>query len=397
MLVGNSCLRLSHSLTRMLIALVGLVWVTSGTCSAQADSGAGSAIGAGPIIVHSKFGGQIFGFDIDQNGTEGVLAEAKTLNNGNIDAAVETFDQKTGKILNVLIRTQTMDDFLTLGVVGTSVGLIEHEHVISFLNVQRTFNVINPLGTNKFTAKWTPPIGAKHLITEVTRNQGGATNAIFAEDNSGNFVPWVFTTNAANNTFSKVIHITDSDNFGSTTPPMAYNAQANQAILGGGNGCFGCIPQFGVADFTNGTFTEFRGSGFGFVNGIAIDAADNLMVTTTEDDASVEYYDLVTQNALAVFELPNTGGNQFFSGADVEFDPIHKLFLVAQPNTSSAASGSSIYVYDTNFNLVETLNGLSFSNAFNIIPAHIAIRPNTRTGFVDGPSANVSELQSFRY
>ena len=34
---------------------------------------------AGPtgVIVKSKFGGQIFGFDIDQNGTEGVLSESK--------------------------------------------------------------------------------------------------------------------------------------------------------------------------------------------------------------------------------------------------------------------------------------------------------------------------------
>jgi hypothetical protein len=364
------------------------------SCFAQSAAGVGPA---GPVIVHSKFGGQIFGFDIDQNGSEGLLTEAQTLSNGNVDAAVETFDQKTGKILRVLIRTQTQDDFLTLGVVGTSVGLVEREHEISFLNIQRTFNVINPLKGNKFTGQWTPPIGTKHLITEVTRNQGGTTNVIFAEDNSGNFIPWVFTTNAANNTFSKVMHITDSANFGSTTPPMAYNALTNQAILGGGNGCFGCVPTFGVADFTQGTFTEFRGSGFGFVNGIAIDAADNLMVTTTEDDAGIEYYDLVTQNALAVIELPNTGGNQFFSGADVEFDPIHKLFLVAQPNTSSAASGSSIYVFDTNFNLVETLNGFSFSNAFNIIPAHIALNPNTRTGFVDGPSSSVSEIQAFKY
>jgi len=32
--------------------------------------------GAGQIFVHSQFGGQIFGFDIDQNGSEGLLAEA---------------------------------------------------------------------------------------------------------------------------------------------------------------------------------------------------------------------------------------------------------------------------------------------------------------------------------
>ncbi len=384
------------SLRQLFACVICLVAALSLRSTAQTSSGTTATVGPSTVFVHSKFGGQIFGFDIDQNGSEGVLAEAQTLANGNVNAAVETFDQKTGKILNVLVRTQTQDDFLTLGVVGTSVGLVEHEHVISLLNVQRTFNVINPLPGNKFTGRWTPPIGTKHLISSVSRNQGSTNNAVFAEDNSGNFIPWVFSSNVAANTFGPVIHINDSNNFGSAPPPMAYNPVTNQAILGGGNGCFGCIPVFGVADLGKGTFTEFQGSGFGFVNGIAVDSADNIACTTTEDDASVEFYDLTTQNVTAIVVLPNSGQLQFFSGADVEFDPIHKLFLVAQPNSSSS-TGSSIYVYDTKGNLQETLNGFSFSNAFNVVPAHIAINPSNRTGFVDGPAVNVSELQGFSY
>ncbi len=131
------------------------------------------------------------------------------------------------------------------------------------------------------------------------------------------------------------------------------------------------------------------------MNGIAVDSADNIACTTTEDDASVEFYDLNTQTGFTVV-LPNSGEQQFFSGADVEFDAIHKLFLVAQPNSSSS-TGSSIYVYDTSGNLQETLNGFSFSNAFNVVPAHIALKPGNRTGFVDGPSASVAEIQSFKY
>lgn len=373
--------------------LLTLFCALSSLSVAQTSEPANSA--AGSIIVHSKFGGQIFGFDIDQNGTEGVLAEAQTLSNGNVEAAVETFDQKTGKILSVVTRTQTQDDFIALGVVGSSVGLVEHEHVISFLNVQRTFNVINPLSANKFTGKWTPPIGKSHLLSEVSRAQGTPNTAGFAQDNSGNFIPWVFSSNVATNTFGPVIHISDSFNFGSVVPPMAYSTATNVALLGGGDGCFGCLPVIGLADLGKGTFTEFTGIGFGFVNGIAVDSADNIACTTTEDDASVEFYDLTTQSGFTVV-LPNSGEQQFFSGADVEFDAIHKLFLVAQPNSSSS-TGSSIYVYDTQGNLQETLNGFSFSNAFNVIAAHIAINPGKRTGFVDGPSANVNEIQGFKY
>ena len=121
------------------------------------------ATGLGKVIVHSKFGGQIFGFDIDQNGTEGVLSEALVQNNGTLLAAVETFSQSSGKILKVVSETQTQDDFVTLGVVGASVGLVEHEHVKGIV-VSRTFNTMNPLSSNKITGAWSPPIGTKHLI-----------------------------------------------------------------------------------------------------------------------------------------------------------------------------------------------------------------------------------------
>lgn len=376
----------------MATILTFLVCAVSSLSFAQSDQ----SQPATPVIVHSRFGGQIFGFDIDQNGTEGVLAEAQTLSGGNVEAAVETFDQKTGKILAVLVRTLTQDDFITLGVVGKSVGLIEHEHVVSFLNVQRTFLTINPLTGHTFTGKWTPPIGTQHLLKEVSRTQGSANNAVFAQDNSGSFIPFVFSSNVAANTFGPVISITDSFNFGSIVPPMAYNTQTNVAVLGGGNGCFGCLPVIGLADLGKGTFTEFTGIGFGFVNGIAVDSADNIACTTTEDDASVEFYDLNTETGFTVV-LPNSGEQQFFSGADVEYDPIHKLFLVAQPNSSSASSGSTIYVYDINGVLQKTINGFSFSNAFNVVPAHIAIHPSVRIGFVDGPSSNVNEIQRFSY
>jgi hypothetical protein len=95
--------------------------------------------------------------------------------------------------------------------------------------------------------------------------------------------------------------------------------------------------------------------------------------------------------------LPFSGSQQIFSGADVEYDPIHKLFLVAQPVSSSAPSGSTIYVYNIGGELVETLNGFSFSNAFNVVPMHIALHPKLRSGYVDGPDSGVTEIQSFTY
>ena len=344
-------------------------------------------IGPGKVVVKAQFGGDIFGYDIDQNGTEGVLSEA-IVGGGNL-AAVETFDQTTGKILKVVKKLTNGDDFITLGVVGTSVGLVEEEHVKGIYVSSRTYNVLNPLSKNAFTGSWKPPIGKKHIINQVTSTQGSAEAAVFAFDNSGNFIPYVFESNVAQNTIGRVVHITDSYNFGSVPPPMAFDTVTNQAILGGGDGCFGCLPVIGLADLVKGTFNEFTGFGFGFVNGIAVDSADGIFCTTTEDDAAVEFYTLATQTGFEV-TLPGSGGQQFYSGGDVEYDPVNKLFFVAQQYSSSAPSGSTIYVYDINGNLQETMNGFSF-----LVTQHITLHPGNRSGFVDQPLNG--ELQSFTY
>ncbi len=360
-----------------------------------------SSSGPTGILVHSQFGGQIFGFDIDQNGTEGVLAEAKQLSNGDVLAAAETFDQASGHILHVVELTQpshSQDDFITLGVVGNSVGLVEHEIVANGFVTTRVFNVMNPLSGNRITGTWNPPIGLQHIImpTGVSRSQGVPNVAVFAYDNSDNFVPYVFSSNVANNTFGPVVHIPDSTNFGSVPPPIAYDSVTNQAVLGGGTGAFGTRPVIGVVDLTAGSFTEFEGIGFGFVNGIAMDSADGIFCTDTEDDASVQFYNLSTQTGFSI-ELPGSQGLQQFSGADVEFDSLHKLFLIAQPDSSSAPNGSSIYVYDIHGNLQETINGFSFSNTFNVVPTHIALNPSLRSGYVDGPNSGVTEIEAFTY
>ena len=357
---------------------------------------AGPAVPAGSVIVQSMFGGQIFGFDIDQAGNEGVLSEALDLQGGKTLAAVETFNQKTGAIVKVVKMTQSHDDFLTLGVVGNSIGLVEREHELALFDVVRTFNVLNPLSGNRFDGAWTPPVGTDHLVDEVSRNQGTANVAVFAEDISSNFQPTVFSSNIAANTFGPVITITDQDFVSGGSPPMAYDSATNQAILGHATLGNPFVPgKIATVDLVTGAFTKFTGVGLGDVNGIAVDPVTGTACTTTEIDFSVEFYNLATQMGSAQ-PLPGAV-NQFFSGADVQFDPVNRLFLVAQPNSSTASSGSSIHVYDVAGDLLESINGLSFSNASNVVPAHIALHPSKRIGFVDGPDPGVTQIQSFSY
>jgi WD40 repeat protein len=172
-------------------------------------------------------------------------------------------------------------------------------------------------------------------------------------------------------------------------------------VVAASNGAVGGpAPKIALVNLTTGQVTEFTGIlgpppfHQGFINGLAVDAEDQIAVTTTEVDFSVEFYDLTTQTGFSVI-LPGASG-QTQSGTDVEYDSLNKLFFVAQP-VSSTGSGSSIQVYDIHGNLVESLNGFNFSNAFNVIPAHIALNPAKRTGYVDGPDAGVSELQAFAY
>ena len=351
---------------------------------------------ANSVIVQDKFGGQILGFDIDQAGDEGILSEYQDLDNGKVLAAVEIFSQKTGRIIKVIARTQSQDDFVTLGVVGNSVGLVEREHVISFLNIVRTFSVLDPLGSNQVTGNWTPPVGTDHLVSLVSRNQGTPNNAVWAIDVSSNFRPTVFSSNVPENTFGPVIEVTDQDFNSGGDPGFAYDSVTNQAVLGHATLGNPFVPgKIATVDLTTGAFTKFTGVGLGDVNGLAVDPVTGTACTTTEIDFSVEFYDLATKSGFAE-PLPGAT-QQFFSGAAVEFDPVNRLFLVAQPNSSTAPSGSSIHVYDVSGNLVESINGLSFSNAFNVIPAHIGLNPRKRIGFVDGPDPGVSQLQSFSY
>ena len=369
-------------------------------CAQAAGSDAGSATGgpaAGPgFVVQSAFGGRIFGFDIDQSGDEGLISEAQDLPNGNVLAAVETFDQRTGEIVKVLAKTETQDDFVTLGVVGTSVGLVEREHVVRPLRVKRSFRTLDPLEGNQVTGVWEPPIERDHIVTQVSRSQGATDAAVFVEDLSGSFEPLVFSSDVAANSFGPLIKITDPNFTFASDPLIAFDSRTNDAILAHATlgQPFG-PPTLALVDLTTGSFKKLRGVGAGDVNGIAVDSETGIVCTTTEIDFSVQFYDLATGAGFSIF-LPGAN-NQIFSGADVAVDPVSHVFLVAQPVSSTAPSGSSIHVYDESGTLLESLNGFDFSNRFNVIPIHIALNPGRRRGFVDGPDENVTEIQSFTY
>lgn len=387
---------LGFCLSLCLLALFAAALVMAQDAAEAPAFQASPVAGAGSVIVHPKFGGIIFGFDIDPNGGEGILAEANEQSDGSIIAAVETFDPATGKIIKVISKSHTQDDFVGLGISGTSVAMIEREHVISPFNVQRTYSLLNPVGANKITGPWTPPIDQKHVITQVVRIDGNPNVAVWSVDTSTRMRPLIFTSNVGANTFSKTFTVLDTDFNFETAPELAYDNIRNQAVLGHQkNSPFIVPPMIGKLDLNTGKFTKFTGLGLGVINGIALDPADGIACTTTSFDAAVQFYTLATRKAISI-PMPGNPNNSLFAGQHVVYDSVNKLFLVAQPFSSTGAV-SSIQVYDIKGNFVESVNGLSFNGESNVFPVHIAINPSQRTGFVDGPATDDTEIQSFSY
>ena len=121
---------------------------------------AGHKVGLGAVL-NTKDGGQVFGFDVDQNGNHGALASALTIkNNGATRVSVETFDQNSGAITSSFANeTGTVNSYGFDGIFFGDVGLVTHYYVPKGqLFAQRFYEVMNPVTAQKFTGKWMPPI-----------------------------------------------------------------------------------------------------------------------------------------------------------------------------------------------------------------------------------------------
>jgi hypothetical protein len=274
-------------------------------------------------------------------------------------------------------------------VVGDGVGLALYQKQMRNGLFRNSYKTLNPLRKNKLDGKWTPPLRNNEEIARFSEDQGQTTTAVMTFDNGGDDETNIFATDVAANTFGSEVTLSDPIFDFNDVPVMAFDSATDVAVVAASNGCRSCGTELALAELGKGTTTEFAGLGLGLVNGIAVDSPDGIACTTTEIDVGVEFYDLATQTGFEV-QMPNAT-SQEQAGADVEYDAVNKLFLVGQP-VSSTGSGSSIQVFDTSGNLVESINGLSLPAS----PALIALNPHTRTGFVWQSPAGTA-LQSFSY
>ena len=341
------------------------------------------------FMVQDVYGGQIFGYAVDRDGTEGMLSEAASLPDGNLQIATETFNASTGAIISVVEQQkETQDNFVTLGVFANHVGLRQDQHVQNGYVVSRTYNKLNPLQGNKITAAWLPPIDNNKELFEDIEGDQGHQNAVVMASSFSCCTREVFSSTVATNLFGPIIQLQDPIFTGGVPPLLAYDSATNQAVLAQAQGAPYSTPEIALVDLTTRNITEFTGLGDGYVNGLAVDSATGIACTTTETDNSAEFYNLATKTGFIV-SLPIIGQ---YSGATVAVDTAHKLFLITHPRPFAAGA---IHVYDENGIFQETLDGFAMGpGGFTLV-----LVPSKRLGFIQAPgnNNNLSALQSFTY
>lgn len=347
------------------------------------------AVGLGAVLT--SHGGQIFGFGIDRNGSDGLLATASN---------VETFDTSTGKIAKSFPeKTPRGTSYGADGIFTGDVGLITRYVVPkNSIYAKRYYNVMSPVTAGKFSGKWTPPL--KDIqVEQAGPNQTAADTALFAIELEHRDVPKLIVSNVAKNTFGKVIGLDPNAFSLGDQPQLAQDTKTNQAVFASspdGGRVGGEAPINLLVDMSTGKEIEFGGLnegpfGSGFVNGLAVDSATGIAATTTELNAQVEFYDLSKQTGVAV-QLPCTGdASQSNSGSGIASDSVNGLFLVTDQLYCDGSQGSAIVVYDEKGNMVEAITGFTFSIGE---PAPV-IDPARRMGWAFGPTFD--QLQQFFY
>jgi hypothetical protein len=355
----------------------------------------------GPVLTASD-GGQIFGFDIDSNGNDGVLAAAGS------QISVQTFDETTGKITKTLgaitgKKVGKGDDYVADGIFAGDVGLVDFQKagIPGQTPTKDMYHLLNPVTKNRLNGRWVPPLKLFNVL-EWAPNQSTDTSVVFGYQREGSDPLDLIDSDVGKNTFGKVIGLNETDFALGTQPQLAEDTVNNLAVMA-------TSPSFGAAggpppviwtvSLKSGKMTHFSGVncpgsvGCGYANGIAYDSSTGIACTTTELDAGVEFYNVAKETGNRV-QLPNNAG-QLEAGAFVANDAVNGLFLIAQPVSSTSPSGSTIQVYNESGTLEESINGFSFSDASSVIPVRISINPTSRSGWVNGPQAD--QLQEFSY
>ena len=362
---------------------------------------AADAAGLGRVLT-TRSGGQIFGFDINQAGDDGVLASSVDLPGGGRLVTVETFDQDSGRITKSVVRESgATSEYGVDGIFAGDVALLTH-YVTPRGSIypKRFYQTMNPVSARQINGTWTPPLRNIDVLMAGT-DQSADETVLFVIELKRADRPNLVVTDIAANT-SRAIPL-DPSLFGlGNSVHMAQYTAANQAVLAlspDAGTVRGKPPVIALVDLDTGAMEKFDGynNGFfhsGFVNGLAVDPETGIAATTTELNSQVEFYDLNAKTGIKAAQLPCTSDtDQVHSGSNIAVDPVNKLFLVTETTYCDGQHGSAIVVYDEAGNLVETIAGFNFAIGE---PAPV-LNPSKRMGWAFSGPAGFSQLQQFFY
>jgi hypothetical protein len=397
------------SMLRPTLALFATIGVTgcSGTTNVPAAAQrepAASRLGhrdggsLGPVLTTSD-GGGIDGFDIDENGNDGILAS------GGNELSLQTFDASSGKITKTFgiikgrqVRRQS--DYVVDAIFDHDIALVDFQRAGNpgKTPTQDMYKLIDRVTGEKISGTWTPPLDLFNVLQSAV-NQTTKTSVMFGYQREKASDPVSLIVSNVGKNKSRVIQLNQQYFFLPTQPQLTQDTVHNLAVMASSPaaGRPGSVPVIFTVDLRSGGVTLFDGVSCddgsiecGYANGIAYDSATGVACTDTELDAGVEFYNVKQQTGFHEF-LPNNA-SQGEAGWYIANDPINKLFLIAQPHSStSSPSTSSIQVYGEDGTFVESINGFKFYDN----PRSFVINPNTRTGWAEGPQGD--QLQEFSY
>lgn len=351
----------------------------------------------GPVIK-TKHGGNVSAWAIDENGTDGILTESSNPQPSELLSYVETFDQTTDEVTKTVAKQTSSngdDEYIASGILDNDVGLIDdEEEPCPGCTRNDTFDRMSPVTRGRFTGQWRLPNKQGILLQDVADQQSNPLEAIFVLDNNdAPALPEVIVSDVQHNKFKKTPSFPDGQIWYGPEI-IAEDSETADAIVPT-QYLQGSTLVFDDFDLKKGKVSTFLAvPGVGPFEGVAIDSSTDMMCTTTQGDYSVEFYSLKTRQGFAE-QLPGAGGEQE-SGSSIAADPVNHLFLVTQPTSSvSPSGGSTVFVYDENGNLVETINGFAFGGRFSDTRPAIQVNAGKRVGFVNGSQGN--EIQSFSY
>ena len=244
----------------------------------------------GPVLTTSD-GGQIFGFDIDSNGNDGVLASAGS------QISVQTFDETTGKITKTLgaitgKKVGKGDDYVVDGIFAGDVGLVDFQKagIPGQTPTKDMYHLLSPVMKNRLNGRWIPPVKLFNVL-EWAPNQSTSTSVVFGYQREGSDPSELIVSDLGKNTFGKVIGLSATDFTLGTQPQLAEDTVNNLAVMA-------TSPSFGAAGgpppviwsiaLKSGKMTHFPGVscpgsvGCGYANGIGYDSSTGIACTATE-------------------------------------------------------------------------------------------------------------------